>query len=239
MPYLYLETKANHEKHSCDRSKPTLQAFIERVSHAVLHNIFLLYRSDPEFYVLGATGNVYIVNITATPSCTCPDRATPCKHILFVLIRVLGVPLDDPSLKSQTLNPCHLERLQATSSSPKSLASRTLRQRFHQMFFLKKELGIQGASIKPCMEADVGATCPICLETGRSGDRMVACETCKIPIHEECLMTWKMTQKWKILTKCVTCRSQWRLKRDQDRYVNLSNYVSEDELKMSPPKGKE
>uniref|UniRef100_A0A803LFK9 Mitogen-activated protein kinase kinase kinase 1 n=2 Tax=Chenopodium quinoa TaxID=63459 RepID=A0A803LFK9_CHEQI len=220
----------HHDRHPCKCTppKPTLQAFTERVTNALLHHIFLLYRSDPEFYVLGATGNVYIVNISITPSCTCPDRTTPCKHILFVLIKVLGFPLDDPGLRRQTISPCHLEKLQATPSSPVSLASHTLRQRFHQVFFLKKELGLRNANLKPCMKAEVGGTCPICLEMGRSGDRMVACETCRIPIHEECLMTWKRTQR-KELTKCLTCRSQWKQKGDQQRYLNLSDYVSEDE----------
>ncbi|CAF2135720.1 unnamed protein product [Brassica rapa] len=33
------------------------------------------------------------VTLAATLTCTCPDRKKPCKHMLFVLIRVLGIPL--------------------------------------------------------------------------------------------------------------------------------------------------
>lgn len=83
------------------------------------------------------------------------------------------------------------------------------------------------------MGVEAGATCPICLEEmRRSGERLVACETCKIPIHEECLMTWKRAQE-KGLTKCVTCRSQWRGKLgNHERYLNLADYVIEDEMSL-------
>src|SRR5262245_21640594 len=92
------------------RFEPT-QPLAERVIRALRHRLRLLHRSDSTFFVLGATGNVYTVSLSATPSCTCPDRTTPCKHILFVFIRVLGVPLDDSSLWRRTLRPCQLHRL--------------------------------------------------------------------------------------------------------------------------------
>jgi len=46
-----------------------------------------------EFAVLGSTGNVYNVRIAQTPHCSCPDheRGNLCKHIIFVLLRVLGL----------------------------------------------------------------------------------------------------------------------------------------------------
>ncbi|KAL2934518.1 Mitogen-activated protein kinase kinase kinase 1 [Bienertia sinuspersici] len=202
---------------------PTSQDFAERLKNALFHHLQLLYRSDPNLYVLGATGNVYKVSISSTPSCTCPDRVTPCKHILFVLIKVLGIPPDDPILRRETLKPSHIEMLRATPNCPESLANHTLREKFHQVLFLKKELGIR---LKPCtcMEVEAGATCPICLEVvGKSGDRIVACEKCNTPIHEECLMTWKTTttHQRKRLTKCVTCRSNWRGHLYQ-RYFNLA-----------------
>lgn len=49
-----------------------------------------------EFAVFGLTGSVYNVVISHVPSCTCEDfrraHASPCKHIMFVLIKVLKVP---------------------------------------------------------------------------------------------------------------------------------------------------
>jgi hypothetical protein len=52
-----------------------------------------------EFAVLGATGNLYTVTVCRQPQCTCPDfccRRNLCKHILFVMLRVLRLPVDEP-----------------------------------------------------------------------------------------------------------------------------------------------
>lgn len=218
------------------RFEPT-QAFGDRVLRALRHRLLLLYRSDPSFYVLGATGNVYVVNITSTLTCTCPDRTTPCKHILFVLIRVLGVALDDVCLRRRTLKPCQLARILSSPSRPESFAGPSLRQRFYQQFLLQREL--QGPDYTPCMGVEEGATCPICLEEmGKPGDlsRVVACGTCRNPLHEECLMTWKRTQRRRSFT-CVICRSRWRDRVDQERYLNLSAYVSEEDVDIAPQSG--
>lgn len=221
--------------HDQPRLQPT-QAFADRVLRALGHRLLLLYRSDPSFYVLGATGNVYVVNITSTLTCTCPDRTTPCKHILFVLIKVLGVALDDACLRRQTLRPCHLARILSNASAPESLAGPSLRQRFQEAFLLQREL--QGPDYTPCTDVEEGATCPICLEEmGKpGGNRVVACATCRNPLHEQCLMTWKRTQRRRSFT-CVICRSRWRDRVDQERYLNLSAHVSEGDADMAPQSG--
>lgn len=49
------------------------------------------------YAVMGSTGNVYNVTIDNSPSCTCPDfqtRHKRCKHIYFILIRVMHVNQD-------------------------------------------------------------------------------------------------------------------------------------------------
>ncbi|KAL2346948.1 hypothetical protein Fmac_000948 [Flemingia macrophylla] len=99
---------SNHYHHP--RFKPS-QPISERIVRALRHRLWLLHRAGPTFFIFGATGNVYTVALSSTPSCTCPDRTTPCKHILFVLIRVLGVSLDDVCLRRRTLRPCQVQRL--------------------------------------------------------------------------------------------------------------------------------
>lgn len=46
------------------------------------------------FKILGSTGNTYTVNITLRPSCDCPNgrKNGTCKHIVFVMLRVLHAP---------------------------------------------------------------------------------------------------------------------------------------------------
>lgn len=200
----------------------------DRIVRAIRHNLLLLHRYDSSFFVLGATANVYTVTLSSTPSCTCPDRLAPCKHILFVLLRVLGVSMDDPCIRRQTLRPCQLDRLLSTPSLPGSMAGLSLRQMFHRHFYQSKS----GPTVRPVIHIEEGTVCPICLEemgTGVSSDqRVVSCGTCRNPIHEECLLKWKRS-RGRRPGICAICRARWRGRADQEKYVNLGAYVKEDD----------
>ncbi|KAL9654219.1 hypothetical protein ABK040_000800 [Willaertia magna] len=74
----------------------------ERIERSINENLSLLKRSNreefsEEFKILGTTDKTYTVKICKRPSCTCPDfkyrcfSKSFCKHILFVLIKVLSV----------------------------------------------------------------------------------------------------------------------------------------------------
>ncbi|XP_022729531.1 uncharacterized protein LOC111284821 [Durio zibethinus] len=220
-----ITTPPNHLHHNRPhhRFKPT-QPFTDRIARALRHPLFLLHRSDSNFFILGATGNVYTVTLCSTPSCTCPDRTTPCKHILFVLIRVLGVSIDDICLRRRTLRPCRLNRLLGTPTLPGALAGASLRERFHQLFSEAKKQGGSGSGAKE-MELE-GAVCPVCLEEMEKGEKVVACSTCRNLIHEECLMRWKRSRGRRSAT-CVICRARWST--DQEKYLNLAAYIGQDQ----------
>ncbi|XP_076895192.1 uncharacterized protein LOC143547720 [Bidens hawaiensis] len=200
----------------------------ERVLRALEHRLRLLHRSNSDFFILGATGNVYTVNLSTSPSCTCPDRTTPCKHILFLYIRVLSVSLDDPCLWSTTLHPSQVTRLLSAPVSLETVVGVTIRQRFQEMY-QHRAATHPGGKVLP-VQAEEGAACPVCLEDlGKpEGRKLVACATCKNPIHEECLLAWKRSSRRRS-TSCVICRSRWRDRAEQERYINLSAYVSQDE----------
>ncbi|KAK3023138.1 hypothetical protein RJ639_043977 [Escallonia herrerae] len=202
------------------RFNPT-QPLTDRVLRALGHRLRLLHRADSNFFVLGATGNVYTVTLSSTPSCTCPDRTTPCKHILFVYIRVLGISLDDGCLWRKSLRPCQLSRLLAMPMLTEYLAGANAREWFHHLFFRERQ---QEKSIG----VEDGATCPICLEEMGGGEKLVACGTCRNAIHEECLLAWKRSNRRRS-TSCVMCRARWRDIADQERYLNLSVYVGQDD----------
>lgn len=219
-----------HHDHDHDHDhrhfEPT-QPLTERVLRALGHRLRLLHRSDNStFFILGATGNVYTVNLSSTPSCTCPDRTTPCKHILFVFIRVLRVSLDDSCLWRRTLRPCQLNRLLALPASNETFAGATVREMFHQLFF---QAGGPSTSAGAHVEIEEGTSCPVCLEEMGKGEKIVACGTCRNPIHEECLMAWKKSSRRRS-TNCVLCRARWRNTAEQDKYLNLSAYISEDDM---------
>src|SRR3989337_1997485 len=73
-----------------------------RKQRAKTQNLFLIETKDiensKEYTVMGSTGNVYKVIISNKPTCTCPDyklRKRRCKHIYFILIRVMKVKEDE------------------------------------------------------------------------------------------------------------------------------------------------
>ena len=131
--------------------------------------------------------------------------------------------LDDVCLRRRTLRPCQLQRLLGTPTLPEAVAGGTLRQRFHQLFF-------SGGSTETKIEMEEGATCPVCLEEMGKEQNLVACGTCRNPIHEECLMKWKRTKGRS--ASCVICRARWRDRVEQDEYLNLSAYVGEDDVEQ-------
>lgn len=211
-------------QHHHPRFRPS-QHNSDRIVRALRHPLRLLHRSDCNFFILGATGNVYTVNLSSTSSCTCPDRTTPCKHILFVFVRVLGMSLDDVCLRRRTLRQCQLHRLLGMPTLQEAVAGASLRERFHQLFFG----GRQGGSLRPTIEIEDGTTCPVCLEEIGKEERVVACGTCRNPLHEKCLVRWKRS-KGRQSTSCVVCRARWRNRTENDKYLNLSAYISENDM---------
>ncbi|XVF35433.1 hypothetical protein REPUB_Repub18cG0145400 [Reevesia pubescens] len=209
------------------RFKPT-QPFADRIARALRHPLFLLDRSDSYFFILGATGNVYTVTLSSTPSCSCPDRTTPCKHILFVLIRALGVSTDDTCLRRRTLRPCRPSSLLGMPTLPEALAGAKLRERFHQLFSEAKKQGgsiLAGGGVNREMEE--GTVCPVCLEEMGKGEKVMACSTCRNLIHEECLIRWKRS-RGRRSANCVICRARWSTT-DQAKYLNLAAYIIQDD----------
>ncbi|XP_050210123.1 uncharacterized protein LOC126660571 [Mercurialis annua] len=215
------------------RIRPT-QPVADRIFRALRHQLKLLHRTDTNFFVLGATGNVYTVTLSTNPSCTCPDRTSPCKHIYFVLIRVLGVSVHDTCLRRGTLRPCKVSLLISLPSSVHSLASVGIRETFHQLFYKVSDGGLLRPNNKN-VEIKEGTVCPICLDEIEKNDeeRVVsACRTCKNVVHEDCLKMWKKTRGRKG-GNCVICRARWRDNRsDQERYLNLAAYVGDDVTAM-------
>ncbi|KAI3823504.1 hypothetical protein L1987_04942 [Smallanthus sonchifolius] len=180
----------------------------------------LLHRSNSHFFILGTTGNVYTVTLSATPTCTCPDSTIPCKHILFLYTRVLSLSLSDPCLRRRTLRPCQLTRLLSAKVSGEAVAGAPVRRRFLELYRRRN-------GNKLSVHVEDGSTCPVCLEElGVGGRRVVACATCKNPVHVGCLMNWKSKRS----RTCVICRARWRDTSQEDKYINLSDYLCEGDI---------
>lgn len=218
-----------------------------RIIRALQHHLRLLHRAGPEFFVLGATGNVYMVTLAAAPACTCPDPSVPCKHILFVLLRVLGLSLDEACVWRQSLRPCQVARLVAapTCAEADVVAGPRARERFHQLWSARAAAKAEESRRRRRRDDQVaaagasgrldGAACPVCLEemsppgAAAAAAMLLTCATCRNSVHGECFARWKRSRGRRAAT-CVVCRARWRQpSREQEKepYINLSAYMND------------
>ncbi|KAF3788865.1 Mitogen-activated protein kinase kinase kinase 1 [Nymphaea thermarum] len=212
----------------------------DRIGRALQHRLLLLHRSaaspySASFFVLGATGNVYTVTISPAPSCTCPDPTVPCKHILFVLLRVLRLSPSDRRLRHRSLRQADVRALLATDSNTAVLAGPKLRSRFQQIF------GAGGAaprdsSAEDRTEESDEEVCPVCLEKmERRREAVAVCVACRNAVHVACFDRWKKS-RGRRGANCVMCRARWKQKKPEDeKYVNLEAFVKEECNVEGPP----
>ncbi|RVD80912.1 uncharacterized protein DFL_008796 [Arthrobotrys flagrans] len=143
-----------------------------------------------EFKIAGSTGNVYTVVLDNIPTCDCPDslhKNETCKHILFVMIKVLQARTE-LSYQAALLH-SEIREIFETSSVPvEGDASEDKRQR------------------KP-LDSD---ECPVCYEPFEPNEKGVlfCVAQCGSNIHKECFRRWVAVKVGDIVT-CVMCRTPW------------------------------
>lgn len=141
----------------------------------------------------GTTGNVYTIVIDKVPDCNCPHarKGNQCKHIIYVLSRVLRVREE-------------LEYQLAFISSE-------LRDIFSRAPPLPSEQAAN--SEKDGNRKPLEGECPICcvdFEPGNTKEEIVYCKaSCGNNVHKECFAQWAATKKGGEVT-CPFCRAQWQ-----------------------------
>lgn len=188
-----------------------------RIGRAFTDNLYLVESLPPEneedytreYSVMGSTGNVYKVVIENEPTCTCPDfriRRNRCKHIFFILIRVMKVDnetqdfYDDEELKEMFSN---IPRI-----THNLIANKKLRKKYQKIKKGdlsedededEKEDFVEQKPIEPDDD------CPICLDKLKNGDVDYCKKSCGRSIHKLCFKMWcKKNQPI-----CVFCRAEW------------------------------
>jgi len=177
---------------------------MERKERGINQKIFLIETcevKDPnkrEYAVMGTSGNVYNVSIENKPTCTCPDyvqRQKRCKHIYFVLIRIMKVTNEDKSKYSN-------QELQSMFNNIPNITKNLM---------VNRKLKDQYESLKITNETqqkdiDDEDDCPICLEPLKSYDVVYCKLSCGKSIHKVCFSMWT---KNKSPPTCVYCRNIW------------------------------
>ncbi|EOD50767.1 putative ring finger domain protein [Neofusicoccum parvum UCRNP2] len=138
--------------------------------------------------IAGTTGNIYTVNISQVPSCTCPHakKGNQCKHIIYVLIRVLKAPE-------------HLQYQLAFISSE-----------LQEIFSKAPPIPSEESGEKDGKRKPIEGDCPICCEDFEPGsEEIVYCKAaCGNNVHKACFEQWAATKGNRNVT-CPYCRSPW------------------------------
>ncbi|KAG9558705.1 hypothetical protein KCU71_g9953, partial [Aureobasidium melanogenum] len=175
-----------------------------------------------EIDLAGSTGNIYTVKITHVPECTCPDfrvnNNPQCKHILYVLLKVLKV------------------------SEPLNYQAAFLTSELQEIFDHAGPLPVETVHTedKDGKRKPIEGDCPICCEElSQEKEAIVWCQAaCGNNLHKTCFDQWAATKGHGQVT-CPYCRTQWQTEIDggalkslaktgpknRDGYVNVADQV--------------
>ncbi|OCK81798.1 hypothetical protein K432DRAFT_415785 [Lepidopterella palustris CBS 459.81] len=175
------------------------RSYLEIRSRALTQRMFVIDRHRggtvdvPEEIVeiAGTTGNIYNVTINHQPCCTCPyaKKGNQCKHIVYVLSRVLRAP----------------EQL----SYQLAFVSSELRDIFEKAPAIPSANSSDASSDgnRKTIEDD----CPICcMEFEPDKEEIVYCKAaCGNNIHKHCFDQWAVAKKNSSTVTCPFCRTPW------------------------------
>ncbi|OSX70200.1 hypothetical protein BU14_0856s0001 [Porphyra umbilicalis] len=226
---------------------PTADKMAERLDRAASERMFFMGRVSEgtgilqPFVVTGLSGKVYTINLSTEESaasdagsvgigakCNCPDfifRRASCKHILFILLRVLAIPKERllSALSPPRTPLTHSEVTAAAAANdsaainpfytpPKGLADR-LRAIAGDFSGAGSSSGAAPAVAVPPRVPDPEDDCPICYEAfgevASSDDpAVVYCRRgCGGGVHADCHKRWKDSSPGPLT--CVYCRAPW------------------------------
>ncbi|KAH8648476.1 hypothetical protein BX600DRAFT_517861 [Xylariales sp. PMI_506] len=190
-------------------------SFQEIYSRATSQRFYVLGRSrrgtpqSPEEIVdlTGSTGNIYQVHISRQPTCSCPHAkaGNQCKHILYVMARVLRARFE---LVYQ-LALLSTELVEIFANAPPI------------------EVGEDAEAPKEDKNRKaIEGDCPICFMPFEGADVTVYCRaTCGQNIHKECFEMWAATKRKSpnasSKVTCPMCRSIWQ--GDEDMVKKITN----------------
>ena len=182
--------------------KKAPQAWLDVRDRALTQRMFVLDRtridSKPEHSIetislAGTTGNVYSITIDKVPTCDCPHamKGNQCKHIVYVLSRVLRVKRQELEYQLAFVSSELKEIFEHAPPLPSATAEE---------------------SEKDGHRKPIEGECPICVVDFEpdSGEKILYCKaSCGNNIHADCFNMWKATKPAGRVT-CPFCRSPWQ-----------------------------
>ncbi|KAF1960126.1 hypothetical protein CC80DRAFT_378230, partial [Byssothecium circinans] len=217
------------------RARPP-QSYLEIKARALTQRLTVLSRERcgtaevPEEKVImaGSTGNVYTQHICQVSTCDCPHakKGNQCKHIIYVMLRVLKAKEEvgyQLALTSSELRELFANATPIPGTEPQDTDTNTA------------NAGEDG-NRKP-----IEGECPICYADFELNDRknIVYCKaSCGNNVHRDCMQSWATVKAGK--ATCPYCRARWEedvgatfdgkvefegAVRGEDGYVNVARQL--------------
>jgi len=235
------ETRLKRYRKSCPI------AVQQRIDRARTQRMFLITKDDDanmetltcNFVVLGSTGNVYNVAIQRVPHCTCPDhaRGNLCKHILFVLLKVMALPPHSSLVYQAAWTENELtEMFQGMRERYRHVSGSVLANSAVRDGYAKLSRGENLDDKVPPDSAGVARRtdeedCPICFDALGSEANTTYCRAqCGANFHQGCIRHWLQQHRTK--PTCPMCRGPWeqgespggKRKAPSEGYTNLGRF---------------
>ena len=184
----------------------------DRKTRGMQQKIFLILTHEYDendferkYEVMGTTGNVYTVTIANSPICTCPDYVTRnnrCKHIYFVLTRIMKIKSNQEDIKKYS----HDDLQDMFESIPQ--ITENLRVDAYKLAKFKT-LKKNGNGEVDIREIDEDSICPICLaELYDCNEELAICKySCGYSLHKQCFELYNSKQREEC--KCIFCQKPW------------------------------
>ncbi|KAF2759768.1 hypothetical protein EJ05DRAFT_308944 [Pseudovirgaria hyperparasitica] len=157
----------------------------------------------------GTSGNIYTIRIGLVPSCNCPHarKGNQCKHIIYVLSRVLKAP---DNLRYQL-----------------AFISSELRMIFDGAPPIPSADASESDGNRKPVEDD----CPICCEEMEiNKEKIVWCKAaCGNNMHKQCWEQWAATKSSQSSVTCPYCRAIWQQDDDVDIRKHAKTGTKNDE----------
>ena len=153
------------------------------------------------YKIVGSTGNIYTVTINEIASCTCLDFLTHhcrCKHIYFVLLRVIRI---DPIYKDKEI--FTIEELVIMSNETKHVEGLYIANIFINKYNDLMGLNDDDMNLIKMVEAKLEDACPICMDDILNDEEYIVCEkSCGKCVHKNCFTVWTANHP----PNCLYCK---------------------------------
>ncbi|KAF2872599.1 hypothetical protein BDV95DRAFT_606191 [Massariosphaeria phaeospora] len=210
------------------------QSYLEIKERALTQRLTVLSRErcgteqvpEEKVVMAGSTGNVYTQHIGLTPSCDCPHakKRNQCKHILYVMLRVLKAP--EPiayqlALLSSELRSVFQHAAPIPDAKPTADAS-----------------SAADADAADSNRKAIEGECPICYTDFEPGsEAIVYCKAgCGNNVHRDCMNSWIAAKHGN--ATCPYCRTKWEAdpkalgkvdlqgaRKNEDGYHNVAGQI--------------